>query len=150
MMLVKDILKLKGAQIFSIGPDALLPQAVGLMVERDIGSLLVMEKGKMVGLLTFREVLAAVNRHRGDIHEVPVEQVMVKEPICANPDESADHMRTIMTDQHIRYLPIMENGALIGVLSFHDVAKAALRAVNFENKLLKQYIKDWPEGDKAS
>ena len=150
MMLVKDILKLKGAQIFSIGPDALLPQAVGLMVERDIGSLLVMEKGKMVGLVTFREVLAAVNRHRGDIHEVPVEQVMVKEPICANPDESVDQMRSIMTDQHIRYLPIMEKGTLIGVLSFHDVAKAALRAVNFENKLLKQYIKDWPEGDKAS
>ena len=149
MMLVKDILKLKGAQIFSIGPDALLPQAVGLMVERDIGSLLVMEKGKMVGLLTFREVLAAVNRHRGDIHEVPVEQVMVKEPICANPDESVDQMRSIMTDQHIRYLPIMEKGTLIGVLSFHDVAKAALRAVNFENKLLKQYIKDWPEGEKA-
>jgi len=150
MMLVKDILRIKGGQIFSIAPDALLPQAVGLMVERDIGSLLVMEKGKMTGLLTFREILAAVNRHRGDIHEVRVEEVMVMEPICANPDESADHMRTIMTDQHIRYLPIMENGALIGVLSFHDVAKAALRAVNFENKLLKQYIKDWPEGDKAS
>jgi CBS domain-containing protein len=150
MMVVKDILKIKGGQIFSIGPDALLPQAVGLMVERDIGSLLVMENGKMVGLLTFREVLAAVNRHRGDIHEVRVEQVMVREPICANPDESVDQMRSIMTDQHIRYLPVMENGALIGVLSFHDVAKAALRAVNFENKLLKQYIKDWPEGDKAS
>jgi len=95
-------------------------------------------------------VLAAVNRHRGDIHEVRVEEVMVREPVCANPDESADQMRSIMTDQHIRYLPIMEKGALIGVLSFHDVAKAALRAVNFENKLLKQYIKDWPEGDKAS
>jgi CBS domain-containing protein len=150
MILVKDILKIKGGQIFSIGPDALLPQAVGLMVERDIGSLLVMEKGKMVGLLTFREVLAAVNRHRGDIHEVLVEQVMVKEPVYANPDESVDQMRSIMTDQHIRYLPIVEKGALIGVLSFHDVAKAALRAVNFENKLLKQYIKDWPEGDKIS
>jgi CBS domain-containing protein len=150
MMLVKDILKIKGGQIFSIGPDALLPQAVGLMVERDIGSLLVMEKGKMVGLLTFREVLAAVNRHRGDIHEVLVEQVMVREPVYANPDESVDQMRSIMTDQHIRYLPIVEKGALIGVLSFHDVAKAALRAVNFENKLLKQYIKDWPEGDKIS
>ncbi|HEV8260799.1 MAG TPA: CBS domain-containing protein [Burkholderiales bacterium] len=150
MMLVKDILRIKGGQIFSIGPDALLPQAVGLMVERDIGSLLVMEKGRITGLLTFREVLAAVNRHRGDIHEVRVEEVMIREPVCANPNESADHMRSIMTDQHIRYLPIMENGALIGVLSFHDVAKAVLRAVNFENKLLKQYIKDWPEGDKAS
>ena len=150
MMLIKDILKIKGGQVFSIGPDALLPQAVGVMVERDIGSLLVMQNGKLTGLLTFREVLAAVNRHRGDIHEVRVEEVMVREPVCANPDESADHMRTIMTDQHIRYLPIMDNGALVGVLSFHDVAKAALRAVNFENKLLKQYIKDWPEPNKTS
>jgi CBS domain-containing protein len=149
MMLVKDILRIKGARIFSIGPDALLPQAVGLMVEHDIGSLLVMEKGTMTGLLTFREVLAAVDRHRGDIHEVRVDEVMVREPVCANPDESADHMRSIMTEQHLRYLPIMEKGALVGVLSFHDVAKAALRAVNFENKLLKKYIKDWPEGDKA-
>lgn len=149
MMLIEDILKIKGGQVFSIGPDALLPQAVGVMVERDIGSLLVMQKGKLTGLLTFREVLAAVNRHRGDIHEVRVEEVMVREPVCADPGESADHMRTIMTDQHIRYLPIMENGALVGVLSFHDVAKAALRAVNFENKLLKQYIKDWPEPNKA-
>ena len=54
-MQVKDILKIKGGQIFSIGPDALLPQAVSLMVEHDIGSLVVMEKGQMTGLLTFRE-----------------------------------------------------------------------------------------------
>jgi predicted transcriptional regulator len=54
-------------------------------------------------------------------------------------------MRSIMTDQRIRYLPIMENGTLNGVLSLHDVAKAALCEANFENKLLKQYIKDWPE-----
>jgi CBS domain-containing protein len=148
-MLVKDILKIKGGQIFSIDPDALLPQAVNLMVEHDIGSLLVMEKGKMTGLITFREVLAAVHRHRGDIHEVPVGEVMVKEPTCGNPDDTVDQMRSVMTDNHIRYLPIMEEGMLIGVLSFHDVAKAALRAVNFENKLLKQYIKNWPEQDKT-
>ena len=99
-MQVKDILKIKGGQIFSIGPDAPLPQAVSLMVEHDIGSLVVMEKGQM-------------------------------------------------TDNHVRYLPIKDNGALIGVLSFHDVAKASLRAASFENKLLKQYIKNWPEQDKA-
>lgn len=148
-MQVKDILKIKGGQIFSIGPDALLPQAVSLMVEHDIGSLVVMEKGQMTGLLTFREVLSAVHRYRGDIHEVKVNQVMVGSPICGNLDDSVDQMRTVMTDNHVRYLPIKDNGALIGVLSFHDVAKASLRAASFENKLLKQYIKNWPEQDKA-
>ena len=148
-MLVKDILKIKGGQIFSIDPDALLPQAVSLMVEHDIGSLVVMDKGQMTGLLTFREVLASVHRYRGDIHEVRVHHVMVASPICGNLDDSVDQMRSVMTDKHVRYLPIKDNGALVGVLSFHDVAKASLRAASFENKLLKQYIKNWPEQDKS-
>ena len=148
-MLVKDILKIKGSQIYSIDPDALLPQAVNLMVEHDIGSLLVMDKGRMTGMLTFREVLAAVHRHRGDIHEVKVGAVMVAHPVCGKVDDTVDQMRGVMTEKHVRYLPIMEGEMLVGVLSFHDVAKAALRAASFENKLLKQYIKNWPEQDKA-
>lgn len=146
-MLVKDILKIKGSQIYSIAPEALLPQAVNLMVEHDIGSLLVMEKGRMTGILTFREVLASVHRHRGDIHEVKVAEVMVRDPVCGDMEDTVDHMRGMMTDKHIRYLPIMDKNVLVGVLSFHDVAKAALRAASFENKLLKQYIKNWPEQD---
>jgi CBS domain-containing protein len=148
-MLVRDILKIKGSQIYSIAPEALLPQAVNLMVEHDIGSLLVMEKGRMTGILTFREVLASVHRHRGDIHEVKVAEVMVRDPVCGDMEDTVDHMRGVMTDKHVRYLPIMDRGVLAGVLSFHDVAKAALRAASFENKLLKQYIKNWPEQDKA-
>ena len=148
-MQVRDILKIKGGQIFSIGPDALLPQAVSLMVEHDIGSLVVMEKGQMIGLLTFREVLAADHRYRGDIIEVKVSQVMVGNPICGGLDDSVDTMRSVMTDNHVRYLPIKDNAALVGVLSFHDVAKASLRAASFENKLLKQYIKNWPEQEKS-
>jgi CBS domain-containing protein len=148
-MQVRDILKIKGGQIFSIDPDALLPQAVTLMVQHDIGSLVVMDKGQMTGLLTFREVLAAVHRYRGDIHEVKVSQVMVGDPICGSLDDGINHMRTVMTDKHVRYLPIKDNTALVGVLSFHDVAKASLRAASFENKLLKQYIKNWPEQDKS-
>jgi CBS domain-containing protein len=148
-MQVKDILKIKGSQIYSIAPESLLPQAVSLMVEHDIGSLLVMEKGRMTGILTFREVLAAVHRHRGDIHEVKVAEVMVRDPVCGDMEDSVDTMRGVMTDKHVRYLPIMDKTVLVGVLSFHDVAKAALRAASFENKLLKQYIKNWPEEGKA-
>ena len=149
-MRVKDILKIKGGQIFSIGPDASLPQAVTLMVEHDIGSLVVMEKGQMSGLLTYREILAAVHRYRGDIHDVRVNQVMLGSPLCGNLDDSIDQLRGTMLETRVRYLPIKDNGgALVGVLSFHDVAKASLRAASFENKLLKQYIKDWPEQGEA-
>lgn len=98
----------------------------------------------MTGLLTFREVLAAVHRYRGDIHEVRVNQVMLANPLCGDPEDNLEHIRDKMTDGHLRYLPIKENNALIGVLSFQDVAKASLRAASFENRLLKQYIKNWP------
>lgn len=144
-MLVKDILKLKADAVYSVGPDAPLPQAVAVMVDRDIGSLLVQRGGEMVGLLTFREVLCALHRHRGDIHEVKVAEVMVSSPVVANPDDSMDHVRSVMTENHIRYLPVLKGNVLLGIVSFHDIARAALKLARFENKLLKQYIKNWPE-----
>ena len=144
-MLVKDILKLKGSGLLSIGPDALLPEAVTIMVDKDVGSLVVMRGEGMVGLITFREILVAIKAHGGDIQGIAVKDIMVRNPVVANPDDSMDHMRAVMTDQHVRYLPIVQEKKLLGILSFHDVARAALKLVNFENKLLKQYIKNWPE-----
>jgi CBS domain-containing protein len=144
-MLVKDILKLKGDAVYSVGPDVPLPQAVAVMVDRDIGSLLVQRGRQMVGLLTFREVLSALHRHRGDIHEVRVAEVMVSNPVVADPDDSMDQVRAVMTENHIRYLPVLKADALLGIVSFHDIARAALKLASFENKLLKQYIKNWPE-----
>jgi CBS domain-containing protein len=143
-MQVKDILKIKGDELFSIAPSASLSEAVKIMVERDIGSLVVMEAGAMQGLLTFREVLAASNA-RGDLSRARVAEVMVQQPLTGDPEDTVDTMRQLMTDHHVRYLPIVREGTLLGILSFHDVARAALRAVSFENKLLKKYIKNWPE-----
>jgi CBS domain-containing protein len=144
-MLVKDILKLKGDGLFSIAPDTPLPDAVARMVDNDVGSLVVLRGGSMVGLITFREVLAAIKRHGGDIHEVTVKEIMVRNPVVADPDDPMDQVRAVMTDQHVRYLPIVHDRKLLGILSFHDIARAALKLANFENKLLKQYIKNWPE-----
>lgn len=144
-MLVRDILKLKGDALFRIMPDALLPDAVAVMVDSDVGSLVVMRGESMVGLITFREVLAAIKRSHGDIHEVRVRDIMVRNPVVADPDDSMDHVRAVMTGQHVRYLPIVHGRKLLGILSFHDIARAALKLANFENKLLKQYIKNWPE-----
>ena len=103
----------------------------------------------MVGMLTFREVLAVLNAKGGTLTGVQVRDVMVEKPVCAHPEDTIDQMRSIMLEQHIRYLPIREEDRLLGVLSFHDVAKAALKAAAFENRLLKMYIKNWPEPDPA-
>ncbi|MFN0315281.1 MAG: CBS domain-containing protein [Burkholderiales bacterium] len=144
-MLVREVLKIKGERLISVAPEASLIDAVALMVDNDIGALVVLKAGEMAGMLTFREVLQALYGGKGAVHGATVQSVMVPNPASAKPEDTVDQMRTLMTEQHIRYLPIKEGGKLLGVLSFHDVAKAALKAASFENTLLKTYIKNWPE-----
>jgi CBS domain-containing protein len=144
-MFIRDILNLKGNTIFSIAPAGRVSEAVGLMVANDIGSLVVMEHGRMIGMLTFREVLNALDARGGDLGSLEVGAVMVKEPVCGGPDDTLDHLREVMTQNHVRYLPVREGDALLGVISFHDVAKAVIKETSFENRLLKRYIKNWPE-----
>ena len=71
--------------------------------------------------------------------------VMKANPPVAKPEDTADTLRSLMTELHITHVPVMDEGALIGILSFHDIAKSAIKDAAFENKLLKQYIKNWPE-----
>jgi CBS domain-containing protein len=146
-MIIRDILGLKGGTIFSIPPEGLLSDAVKTMVSNDIGSLVVMKDDAMVGMLTFREVLSELNLRGGNLGDAQVGAVMVKEPITGNPTDSVDHLREVMLNNHIRYLPVAEGERLLGVISFHDVAKAVIKQTNFENRLLKRYIKNWPEDE---
>lgn len=146
-MIIRDILGLKGSTIFSIAPEGLLSDAVKTMVSNDIGSLVVMKNGAMVGMLTFREILSELNVRGGNLGDAQVGTVMVREPITGNPTDSVDHLREVMLTNHVRYLPVAEGEQLLGVISFHDVAKAVIKQTNFENRLLKRYIKNWPEDD---
>ena len=149
-MIIRDILGLKGSNIFSIAPEGRIADAVRTMVSNDIGSLVVMRDGVMVGMLTFREVLGELNALGGNLGEAQVGAVMVKEPITGNPTDSVDHLREVMLNNHIRYLPVTEGGQLLGVISFHDVAKAVIKQTNFENRLLKRYIKNWLEEEQKT
>ena len=148
-MLIRDILNLKGSTIYSIAPTGRVSDAVGIMVRHDIGSLVVMADGKMTGMLTFREVLNALNAEHGDLGDLQVGRVMVKDPIYGHPDDTIDRLREVMTQNHVRYLPIQDGEQLIGVISFHDVAKAVIKETSFVNRLLKRYIKNWPEEESA-
>jgi len=144
-MQVKDILKIKGGQIFSIGPDASLPQAVSLMVEHDIGSLVVMDHGRMAGMLTFAEVLKALAQRNGALGDAVVADLCVRDPLTAAPDLDVMELRRVMLERHARYVPVMDGTTLLGVVSFHDVAKAVYEDQSFENRMLKSYIKNWPD-----
>lgn len=143
-MQLREILRIKGKLLITIAPDGMVSDAVGVMAEKDIGSLVVMSQGRLVGMLTFREVLQALHKNNGSIQALRVDAVMVKNPKTIAPGVEVDELRSVMLEHHIRYMPVVEGDALIGVLSFHDVARAVLEEQAFENRMLKGYIKDSP------
>jgi CBS domain-containing protein len=144
-MKVSDILKLKGSTLYTISPETTVNQAVRIMAEHDIGSLVVIQHADIVGILTFREVIGLLAHNHGTIEEVTVDKVMDKNPLICTPETDLDEVRKMMLERHARYLPVVENKAMMGVISFYDVAKAVVEAQGFENTMLKAYIRDWPE-----
>lgn len=144
-MLVREILRVKGGTLYTTTPEQTLATAIDTMADLDAGSLVVMQAGKMVGMLTFREVMRAMKVHKTDPENVLIGEVMVREPVTAYPDMDANDLRRLMIDKHSRYLPVMDGSVLLGVISFLDVAKAVLEEQSFENRMLKSYIKNWPE-----
>ena len=144
-MQVSEILKVKGNALFTIAPEGKLSEAVAIMSQHNMGSLVVMDRGRMVGILTFREILAALDRGRGALDEAKVGDIMDRDPVIASPGMEVNDLRRTMIDSGARYLPVMERDKLIGVVSFRDVAKAVLEEQDFENRMLKGYIKNWPE-----
>lgn len=144
-MIVRDILTIKGGDIYSATPKQSLGDAVRLMVEHDIGSLVVKDGDTMVGLITERDVLRELVRRGCDLTTLSVTDLMITEPIIAGLDDTVDYVRGVMTEHRISHMPVFDDDRLLGIISFHDVAKACLREANFENLLLKRYIKHWPE-----
>lgn len=149
-MVIRDILKMKGGTIYSMEPDKRVADAVSMMVRNDIGSLIVMRGDTMEGLVTFREVLSALDIHGGDLADLRLKNVMVTDPVCGHPDDTLDEVRALMTSRHVRYLPVKEGGRLAGIISFHDIAKAAIDETRFENRLLKRYLSGSPDAEDAA
>ncbi|MBN3856123.1 MULTISPECIES: CBS domain-containing protein [unclassified Paraburkholderia] len=149
-MRVSDILKVKGNTLYTVTPDTSLHDAVNTMAEHDIGSLVVMEYGDLVGMLTFREIILTLRTNGGSVGTTTIRKVMDDHPITCTPETEVDEVRRMMLEHHVRYLPVMESRSLMGVISFYDVAKAVVEAQGFENKLLKAYIRDWPEEERHS
>ena len=146
-MKVSDILRVKGNTLYTVTPDEPLANAVDAMAERDIGSLVVMELGDLVGMLTFREVIQAVVKNGGGVGTMLVRSAMDDAPLTCTLETEMDEVRRMMLDRHARYMPVMDRKMLMGVISFYDVAKAVVDSQNFENKMLKAYIRDWPEDE---
>ncbi len=146
-MKVSDILRVKGGTLFTVGPDEPLARAISVMADKDIGSLVVMGHGDLVGMLTFREVIQAIVRNGGSVGDTLVRTAMDDHPLTCTMETDLDEVRRMMLERHARYMPVMDRRMLMGVISFYDVAKAVVDSQNFENRMLKAYIRDWPSED---
>lgn len=143
-MKVSEILEIKGNILYTVKPDVSLLEAVNTMVDKDIGSLVVMESGNLVGLLTFREVMRSIHANGGAVGNETVRKHMDANPITITLNADINEVRRLMLERHARYVPICEEKTLIGVMSFYDLAKAVFEAQSFENRMLKAYIRDSP------
>lgn len=144
-MLISEILSLKSGEVIWVAPDCPIVDAVARMVEVDISSVVVMNGDTMVGLLTGRDLLRGMHGKGCDLATLRVSDIMITEPIIGNPDDTVDYVRGVMTENRITHLPVMEGERLLGIISFHDVARACLSEAKLENRLLKRYIRHWPE-----
>ncbi|MDB5942941.1 MAG: domain protein-like protein [Ramlibacter sp.] len=149
-MKVSDILRVKGNTLYTVTPDEPLARAIDVMAEKDIGSLVVMDHGDLVGMLTFREVILCIVKNGGAVGSTLVRSAMDDHPLTCTSETDLDEVRRMMLDRHARYMPVMERRMLMGVISFYDVAKAVVDSQNFENKMLKAYIRDWPGGEEET
>ena len=130
-MKVSDILQSKSRKPQTVAPNTLLSECVILMADEDLGSLVVMDRQQLVGLLTFREVILILAQRQKELRVGPT------------PPVAELKVRDVM-NLHQRYVPVLNEGNLIGILSFHDVARAIHVEQDLENRQLKSYIGDWP------
>ena len=146
-MLVSEILRIKGNAVFTTPPHGTVLEAVKVMAQHDIGSLVVVDHGQMVGMLTFAEVLQALAQRQGELGDFKVNDIYVHDPLTATTGLDVMELRRGMLERHTRYVPVVDGPTVLGVVSFHDVAKAVYEEQSFENRMLKSYIKSWPDAE---
>lgn len=140
MKKIKELLREKGGSVWSIGPDASVYDAIAMMAERNIGALLVMEEDRLVGVMSERDYARKVILAGRASRDTKVGDVMTSRVIFADPTETVEECMALMTDKHIRHLPVMEDGELLGLVSIGDLVKEVIAEQKFMIKQLEHYI----------
>lgn len=152
-MKVCHILEKKGRQCHSITPDQPVAEAVRMMIHHRIGSVVVMDGGQLVGIVTERDVVWAAGQYSVSLVNMTVRDIMAKTLVTCSGQDSLDYAMDLMTrnptKRRIRHLPVVDDGKLTGLISIGDIVHALLTQTEFENKLLKNYIKHWPDEESA-
>jgi CBS domain-containing protein len=140
MVTVQQILKNKGSQAWSTEPQVTVYAALQLMAEKDIGALLVLADGKLVGIFSERDYARKVILHGKTSAETQVSEIMTPVVVTVRPDQTIGECMAIMTEKRFRHLPVVEDDRVVGVISIGDVVKAIISDQQFVIKQLESYI----------
>ena len=140
MKTLKQLLQTKPHGILSTAPDARVFDALKLMAENNVGALLVMDAGRLVGIVTERDYARKVILKGKSSLDTPVREIMTDNVLCVHPDQSAEECMGLMTDKRVRHLPVVEGDKLIGVVSIGDLVKETISAQEYTIQQLESYI----------
>lgn len=140
MITVKNLIQMKGSQLWFIRPDANVLQALDLMTQKDIGALPVLDETKLVGIISERDIVQMLSNAKAFYPEETIEKYMTREVIVTNMDTTVEECMTLMTNYHIRHLPVVEEGKLIGLISIGDVVKSIISDRDDMINNLEDYI----------
>jgi CBS domain-containing protein len=140
MQTIKQLLEVKGTDVWSIAPKATVYEALQLMSKRGIGALLVLEKGKLVGICSERDYARKVILKGKSSRETTVGELMTQKVIYINPQNTLQECMALMTEKHIRHLPVLENDQLVGIVTIGDVIKQIISDQEFTIRELGKYI----------
>ena len=138
---VRQVLQVKGSGIWSVAPQASVYEALEVMADKNVGALLVIAKGKVVGIFSERDYARKVILKGKSSKETSVGELMTQKVFCVEPGDSVEHCMALMTAKGIRHLPVMENDQLVGILSIGDVVKRVISEQEFTIEQLERYIR---------
>lgn len=140
MKTVRDLLKQKGREVWSVAPDSTVYDALQLMADKNIGALLVIDGGRTVGIFSERDYARQVILKGKTSKDTPVRDVMTSKVVFVRPEQNIEECMALMTDKRFRHLPVLEEGRLAGLLSIGDVVKALISEKDFLIEQLANYI----------
>ena len=140
-MNARSILERKGSRVVTVSPHATIRESMSMLIRHKIGSLVVAEDdGEVVGIISERDIFRLTFENDGKVMDIPVGSVMTRDLIIAVPDDPLDYLRSLITENRIRHLPVMEGGKLVGIVSIGDVLRTETSEIAVENRYLKDYI----------
>ncbi|MEW5924008.1 MAG: CBS domain-containing protein [Candidatus Zixiibacteriota bacterium] len=149
-MIAKDLIKKKQKKIITAGPSTSVDEAMNLMISNNIGCLPIIDaKGKLIGIVSDKDIFRKIHETRGDYHSLKLEDVMTSAVIVGLPEDNIEYIAGVMDKNYIRHVPILEQEQLVGLISLRDILKVQTNQIAIENRFLQQHLDGIHQRDKS-